>query len=140
MSLKYKDLLHLPHPNSLTHPRMASIKRAAQFAPFAALSGYDVAINEASRETQKKIELDEEAKNKLDAYLGVLLCRLKERPPVAITFFKADQTKEGGSYKTITGVIKRINGSKNAILMENGLEIIIQDIIAIRHELDNVSE
>lgn len=131
MSLKYKDLLHLPHPNSLTHPRMASIKRAAQFAPFAALSGYDVAINEASRETQKKIELDEEAKNKLDAYLGVLLCRLKERPSVSITFFKEDKKKEGGSYETVAGKVKKINNIEKSILIENGLSIAIENILAI---------
>lgn len=137
MNPKYKDLLHLPHPSSLKHPRMDPIDRAAQFSPFSPLTGYDEAISETARETNQRIELDEEARNKLDAQLATILLRLKERPPVTITYFKADETKEGGSYETITGVIKRINSTKNAIQMENGPEIIIQDIISIRHELDN---
>lgn len=116
---------------------MDPIDRAAQFSPFSPLTGYDEAISETARETNQRIELDEEARNKLDAQLATILLRLKEKPPVAITYFKADETKEGGSYETITGVIKRINSTKNAIQMENGPEIIIQDIISIRHELDN---
>ena len=139
MNPKYKDLLHLPHPNSLKHPRMDSIDRAAQFSPFSPLTGYDEAISETARETNQRIELDEEARNKLDAQLATILLRLKEKPPVTITYFKADETKEGGSYETIVGIIKKINQSKNSIFMENGLEIKVDDIIAINHQLNSIS-
>lgn len=139
MNPKYKDLLHLPHPSSLKHPRMDPIDRAAQFSPFSPLTGYDEAISETARETNQRIELDEEARNKLDAQLATILLRLKEKPPVAITYFKADETKEGGSYETIVGIIKKINQSKNSIFMENGLEIKVDDIIAINHQLNSIS-
>lgn len=117
---------------------MDPIDRAAQFSPFSPLTGYDEAISETARETNQRIELDEEARNKLDAQLATILLRLKEKPPVAITYFKADETKEGGSYETIVGIIKKINQSKNSIFMENGLEIKVDDIIAINHQLNSI--
>lgn len=110
---------------------MDAINRAAQFSPFAALTGYDLAINEAGRETQQKIELDEEAKNKLDAHLEILLHQLNERPTISITFFKADEKKEGGHYETVVGTIKKINNENKSILMENGLSITIENVLAI---------
>lgn len=118
---------------------MDPIDRAAQFSPFSPLTGYDEAISETARETNQRIELDEEARNKLDAQLATILLRLKEKPPVAITYFKADETKEGGFYETIVGIIKKINQSKNSIFMENGLEIKVDDIIAINHQLNSIS-
>ena len=139
MNPKYKDLLHLPHPNSLKHPRMDPIDRAAQFSPFSPLTGYDEAISETARETNQRIELDEEARNKLDAHLAFILLHINERPTISITFFKADEKKEGGFYETIVGIIKKINQSKNSIFMENGLEIKVVDIIAINHQLNSIS-
>lgn len=134
MNPKYKDLLHLPHPISLKHPRMDAIDRAAQFSPFAALTGYDAAINETARETHKKVDLDEEEKNKLDEYLSILLFHIKEKPKVLITYFKADEKKQGGSYKTIVNTIKKVNKEKSSLIMENGIEIMINDIIAIERQ------
>ena len=139
MNPKYKDLLHLPHPNSLKHLRMDPIDRAAQFSPFSPLTGYDEAISETARETNQRIELDEEARNKLDAHLPFILLHKNERPTSSITFFKADEKKEGGFYETIVGIIKKINQSKNSIFMENGLEIKVDDIIAINHQLNSIS-
>ena len=109
MTARYDDIMHLPHPNSSKHPRMAALGRAAQFAPFAALNGYEGTIRETARLTDAKAELDEDKIAALDMKLRFLADHLSECPEVSITYFKADDKKEGGSYKEVTGIVKKID-------------------------------
>ena len=94
----YDDIINLPHHVSTRHPQMSMYDRAAQFSPFAALTGYDDAIQETGRLTEQKIELDEETLEKLDERFQILQEHLGEQPEVRFTYFKPDERKEGGAY------------------------------------------
>lgn len=118
MNEKYKDMLHLPHPVSAVHPRMSLQDRAAQFSPFAALTGYDAALKETARLTDRFIELDEDRKQEIDRQLFYLQNHLAEHPAVRITYFVPDARKEGGSYETIEGTIRRIDECSRNIHIE----------------------
>ena len=85
MSGPYDDIIHLPHPTSPKHPRMSTHDRAAQFAPFAALSGHSAALVETARLTGRRVELDEDAKAELDLKQQILTEYISERPWVAVT-------------------------------------------------------
>lgn len=135
MSGKYDDILQLPHHVSARHPRMAICDRAAQFLPFAALTGYDDAVRETARLTAECIELDENSKTILDMKLRLLLDRLSERPEVAITHFQPDERKAGGAYVTIAGVVKKIDEYEHVIIMMDGAKISINHILEIDGEL-----
>ena len=87
MTGPYDDILHLPHPTSKRHPRMPIADRAAQFSPFAALTGHGAAIEETARVTDRRIELDEDAKEQLDQTLQLLLERIDEQPEITVTWF-----------------------------------------------------
>lgn len=128
---KYDEIMGLPHHVSGTRPQMPMSDRAAQFAPFAALTGYDSAIKETERLTDKKIELDEEALTILNMRYRLLIDALDEEPEVEITYFKPDERKAGGAYLTITGVVKKINDFERLIIMKDGTKIPMDDIIAI---------
>ncbi len=108
MNEKYKDILHLPHPVSRTHPRMSLQDRAAQFSPFAALTGYDAALKETARLTERFIELDEDRKQEIDRQLYYIQEHMAQKPPVQITYFVPDPKKEGGSYVTLEGFVQKI--------------------------------
>lgn len=127
-SHKYDDIIGLPHPISAKHPQMALEDRAAQFSPFAALTGYDAAISETQRLTEARRELDENQKASLDEKMAILLERLDERPVVRITYFQADDKKDGGAYRTIEGVIRKVNEYEKLLQMEDGTQIPIQDV------------
>lgn len=114
---------------------MAICDRAAQFLPFAALTGYDAAVRETARLTAECIELDENSKMILDMKLRLLLDRLSERPEVAITHFEPDERKAGGAYVTIAGVIKKIDEYEHVIIMMDGAKISINHILEIESEL-----
>ena len=103
MSGKYDDIIELPHPTSQNHPRMSLYDRAAQFSPFAALTGHHAAIAETGRLTDRRIELDESEIARVDAELQHLQELLPGRPTVSITYFAPDERKNGGSYQTVTG-------------------------------------
>ena len=105
---KYDDIINLTRPNS-KHPHMTLKQRSAQFAPFAALTGYEGQIKETARLTDKKLELDEEAKSILDIKLQIVKERLNQHFNIEITFFVPDSKKDGGKYETINGIIKRID-------------------------------
>lgn len=107
MSSKYDDIIDLPHPTSQNHPRMSLYDRAAQFSPFAALTGHHAAIAETGRLTDRRIELDESEITRVDAELQHLQELLPGRPTVSITYFVPDERKNGGSYQTVTGEVKR---------------------------------
>lgn len=131
----YEDIIHLPHHVSSTRPQMPMQDRAAQFSPFAALTGFDTAIKEARRLTEEKIELDEEALNLLNRKLQMLVDRLDEQPEVRLTYFKPDEKKSGGAYMTVTGKVKKVDDFKRWIVMQNGVKIPMDDILDMESEL-----
>ena len=114
---------------------MPMIDRAAQFSPFAALTGYDAAIKETARLTGERLDLDDCEKAALNNKLQLLLNRIAERPYVSITYFQPDKRKAGGEYVITSGSIKRINRYERTLLMDNGVKIVIEDIIDIQGEL-----
>ncbi len=130
---KYDDIINMPHHVSKKHPQMPMEERAAQFAPFAALVGYEEAVEETARLTDKRIELDEEAKNILDMKFQMLNEQLKVQihPQVTIMYFVPDLKKEGGKYIKISGTIKRIDEFKQLIVLDDKAEIPITEIISI---------
>ena len=107
---KYKEIIDLPHPVSKKHPQMSLRDRAAQFSPFAALTGHSDAIDEAARLTDRRIELDESQIAELDGKLQIIAERIGEHPTVAVTWFRPDEKKAGGAYVEKTGAVKKIDG------------------------------
>lgn len=130
----YDDMIDLPHPTSKKHPRMALIDRAAQFSPFAALTGHEAAIRETARRTDRRMELDEDVKIELDMKLRLIADHSAQRPEVHITYFQPDEKKDGGSYQVLTGCIKRIDDVQRVVLMTDGKQIAIDDIYEIESE------
>ncbi len=132
---RYEDIIGLPHHVSRTHPHMAPLDRAAQFSPFAALTGHEAAIAETARLTEERVELDEDRKIVLDEKLQILRAHLTERPEIAITYFKPDEKKEGGAYLTAWGSIKKIDEYAGCLVMEDGTILPIADLFAIEGEI-----
>lgn len=128
---KYDDIINLPHHVSKIYPQMSLEARAAQFAPFAALTGYEGQIKETARLTNARIDLDEELKSILDSKLQEIQEKIKAKPTVEFTYFIPDSKKDGGKYVTVAGIIKKIDEYKQVIVLENKLEIPIQEIIDI---------
>lgn len=131
----YDDIIDLPHPTSTKHPRMPLADRAAQFSPFAALTGHEAAIRETARLTDRRVELDEDEKAALDRKLRLLTEHLAERPAVRITYFQADQRKDGGSYETSSSSIKKLDDVERVVVMTDGRRIPIDDIYEIESGL-----
>lgn len=134
MTGPYDDILHLPHPTSKRHPRMPIVDRAAQFSPFAALTGHKAAIEETARVTDRRIELDEDAKEQLDQMLQLLLERIDEQPEITVTWFSPDKKKAGGQYHTATGKLKRIDTQESRLILTDGTQIPLEDLLRIRIE------
>ena len=134
MSGKYDDIIHLPHHVSQTHPRMPVQDRAAQFSPFAALTGYGAVIRETGRLTETRPELDEDAKGELDRRLALLSTMLESRPLVTLTYFQPDERKEGGACLKITGVVRKIDEYHHLLVMEGGLQVPIRDLLSMDGE------
>ena len=130
-SHKYDDILNLPHHVSRTHSPMDMMERAAQFSPFAALTGYEDAAKETRRLTQPRIELDESEKEVLDQQLHKLEAAFPETPSAAFTYFIPDVRKEGGTYRTVSGKIRQIDPYRRMIILESGEQIPIEEIINI---------
>lgn len=128
---KYDDIIDLPHHVSKTHPHMAIIDRAAQFSPFAALTGHDAAIKETARRTDGRIELDEYEKEILSERIQTILNNIKEEPQMEITYFQPDEKKEGGSYVTVTERVKKIDLYKRVLVLKEGGLISIDHIVKI---------
>ena len=125
----YEDIINLPHHQSNTRPHMSLHDRAAQFAPFAALTGYDDGVKEARRLTDGKPELDENQLTELDQMLTELTKRISEHPEIIITYFEPDNKKDGGAYITFIGRLKKIDNYKRIFVFEDGREIQICNII-----------
>lgn len=134
MTGPYDDILHLPHPTSKRHPRMPIADRAAQFSPFAALTGHKAAIEETARVTDRRIELDEDAKEQLEQTLQLLLERIDEQPEITVTWFSPDKKKAGGQYHTATGKLKRIDTQESRLILTDGTQIPLEDLLEIRSE------
>lgn len=131
----YEDIINLPHHVSPTRPRMSRADRAAQFSPFAALSGYGDAVKETARLTGQRIELDESAKAALDEKLRLLAEVTEDRPEAAVTYFLPDRKKAGGEYVTATGQVKKLDAVTQELVMANGRVIPIADIIEVESRL-----
>ncbi|MBR2042538.1 MAG: hypothetical protein IJ945_09250 [Oscillospiraceae bacterium] len=126
----YFEILSREHPTSKKHPRMSRMNRAAQFAPFAALTGYEESIEETARLTDRRIELSEYEIEELNAKLNFIQEHIKERPEVTIIYFQPDEKKEGGEYITVTGKVRRLDECLKMIIINN-VEINMGDISAI---------
>lgn len=131
MTRTYDDIINLPHHVSTTHPHMTVIDRAAQFSPFAALTGFDAAIKETARLADKRVELDEYIKDALNDRLQIIADRIKEHPEITITYFQPDAKKSGGAYVTAIGTAKKIDEYERVVTMANGTVIPIDEIISI---------
>ena len=131
MSSAYDDLLNLPHHTSAVQPAMPMQNRAAQFAPFAALVGYDALIRETARLTDQKAELDESVKAELNEKLRLLLELLPQQPEVTITYFQPDNRKAGGAYRTTSGIVRKFLHSENLLVMMDGSKIPVDAIAAL---------
>ena len=140
MNGKYDEIMGLPHHVSKTRPQMPMSDRASQFAPFAALTGYDAAIKETGRLTDERIELDVEALSALDMKYQLLMEALDEAPEVTITYFQPDERKAGGKYVSAVGAVKRIDDFERRITMQDGAKIPMDDVLSIEGELFSVLE
>ena len=135
----YDDILYLPHHQSKDRPHMSLHDRAAQFAPFAALTGYDEAVEEVARLTDSKIELDEYQKSELNDKLQFII-NSEEDEEVSITYFVPDKRKSGGAYITKKGIVLKIREYEKVVVMDDGTEIPIDDIFAIEGNQFNETE
>ena len=124
---KYGDIIDLPHYISKTRPQMSMVDRAAQFSPFAALTGYDAAVQEMARLTDERMELDEGRIAVLDEQIQGIRDRIGkgERPEITVTYFQPDEKKSGGSYVTVVGKVKRVDEYARVIEMMAGNHISI---------------
>ena len=131
----YSDIIDLPCPTSKNHPRMSMQNRAAQFAPFAALTGYDSIIDEMARITSPELLLDDEAKNLLDAKFRILEEKINETPFITVTHFVADEKKSGGKYVTSCGYLRVINLSERFIEFTDKVKIELKNIYNVESDI-----
>ena len=132
MNNRYDEIINLPHHISKTRPQMPMSNRAAQFAPFAALTGYDSAIKETGRLTDERIELDEEALTALDRKYQLLMDTLDDAPEVTIIYFQPDERKAGGQYVSATGTVKKVDTFGRRILLQDGTRIPLDSVYDLR--------
>lgn len=131
----YDDIIRLPHHVSEKHPPMSAIDRAAQFSPFSALTGYDAVIEETGRLTDSRIELEEYTQGILDLKQQILLDMAPEQPEITVTYFLPDERKHGGAYRKYTGKLKRVDTCHRAMIMTDGTEIDLDEIVDIDSDL-----
>ena len=131
----YDDMINMPCPTSQRHPRMPRADRAAQFAPFAALTGYDAAIDETGRLTDQKIDISEDMREKLDLKQNFLADIIDEQPEISVTYFVPDKKKSGGAYVTLNGRLKQIDEYEQLIMLTDGKKIPIQEVYSIESDL-----
>lgn len=133
----FDDILNMPYPNPQIEKDFPDkILRAAQFAPFAALTGHDEAVKETARLTDKRIELDEYAKDEVNRKLSYITEHIDDGQIFSITYFVADGKKDGGRYDTVTDTVLKIKEYENILVMNNGTEIPISDILTIGAEFE----
>ena len=137
MNGPYDDIIDLPHHVSKKHPQMTIKDRAAQFSPFAALTGYSGEVAETARVTEAKIELSEEEQAMLDERLCLLEDMLPDQPEVTFTWFVPDPRKGGGTYTTATGKLKKLDRLVKNVLLADGTTIPVDDLLQIDGALWN---
>lgn len=130
-SSNYDDIIDLPHHTSSKHIRMSRASRAAQFSPFAALTGYDAEINEAARLTNEQLILDEDQVNDLNAKLEYLKDNISNKPEIRIEYFVPDSRKTGGKYILSSGTVRVIDEYERSVVFYDGRRILIDDIFKI---------
>ena len=131
----YEDILNLPHHVSRKHPQMSMLNRAAQFSPFAALTGYDAAIRETARQTDRRVALSEDEKAEISEKLRLLRDAEAEHPVVTFVYFVPDGRKEGGEYVSRTAQVKRIDDFNRVVWLADGQSISIDDLLEVDCEL-----
>ena len=135
MTSAYDDIINLPHHVSAKRPHMTAIDRAAQFSPFAALTGYGAAIKETARLTDERVEIDEYIKGSVSDKLQIIADRIKESPEIVITYFQPDVKKNGGAYVTAISTAKKIDEYDRVVVMSDGTAIPINEIISIEGQI-----
>ena len=128
---KYDDIIDLPHHVSGNRPRMSSADRAAQFSPFAALTGYEAAVKESERLTDSKQELTDDEKIALNEKLQIIIENIDYAPSVTLTYFVPDKLKEGGEYVTKTGEVKEIDSYTRTVVFTDKTGVEIDQIRAV---------
>lgn len=128
----YEDIIHLPHHVSARHPQMSRENRAAQFAPFAALTGYGDVIRESARFTEGRPELTEEEKEELDYKLRALGSMPGEKPQVRLTYFVPDQRKDGGLSRTVCSRIRKVDAQGKRILLDDGTKVDVDCVVDLK--------
>lgn len=131
MTYKYDDIINLEHPISKKHAQMSIEARAAQFAPFAALTGYSEEIKETARLTDKKIELSEDEISILNEKITKIKSKINTKPLITFTYFVPDNKKEGGKYVDVQSRVLKIDDYKHVIILENKQEIPVNNIVKI---------
>ena len=131
---EYDDIIHCSRPISGRRARMTNYDRAAQFSPFAALTGFDAAIAETGRLTGERIQLDEDEKQHLDQQMQAVLERLPEQPEVTVLWFRQDERKAGGAYVSTTGHVKKVDTYTGKLLLKGGQAIPLGEIFQIKLE------
>lgn len=134
MTGPYDDIISLPHPTSAKHPRMPLSDRAAQFSPFAALSGHGAAIAETARLTDRRIELDEDTKAVLDLKQQILADKIAELPEISVIWFCPDKKKDGGRYVTTVGQLKKVDDIERVLRLADGTTIPLDDVLELRSD------
>lgn len=135
MTDNYDDIINLPHHVSKSHAQMSMMDRAAQFAPFAALTGHSAAIEETVRLTDTQQELAEEDSDALNQKMAYLRETINEHPTITITYFEPDKKKAGGKYKSIEGQLQNIDDYGQAIILKSGVSIPFASILDIQIQL-----
>lgn len=132
---KYDDIINLPHHVSKKHPQMSLEARAAQFAPFAAVTGHKEEIDEAERVTEEKEDISEEQMKILNKKLSIIMENIAQKPSIKVIYFIPDKKKSGGKYETITGNVKKVDEYKKVIILEKEIVIPMQEIVDISGDL-----
>ena len=135
MSSRYDDMIYMQNPTPTCKSRMSLYERAAQFSPFAALTGYEDAVEETARLTDARLELSEDMKTILNEKMQMIVDNLDAEPIVTITYFVPDKKKEGGAYVDVTGIVKEIDEYERCIVMTDKKKIPIEQVRAIEGEL-----
>ena len=135
MDNRYKDIINLPHYQSKKRPHMSNYDRAAQFSPFAALTGHDEAIRETARLTDKKIELDETTKTMLNEKFNFIMEHIYDQPEITVTYFIPDEKKTGGMYVDFAGKVKKYDYLNRILYFTDNTEIKVDDISEIESEI-----
>lgn len=132
---KYADIMTLPRHVSAKYPRMPLSDRAAQFSPFAALTGHEEAILETARITDDFVELDDDRKIQINEQLGLIKEHLFQKPEIEVTYFQPDGKKSGGAYVAVRGRVKKIDECSRRILFLDGTALPMDYIFSIKGEL-----